>query len=109
MTNEDGISARIARFMLDHPKTMGAGLVVALVASCLLMLRFQFTDGIEAYFNRALPEQKQLDKVVARFVGEDVLVVAYRADDVFSKPNLESIRKLSGQFNRLSVEGDHGT
>lgn len=95
------LADRIARWLLDHPRSVAA-LLLTMVGLSLGALPFLKVEaGLEPFFDRTRPEQKVLDRVQAHFVSDSLLYIAYRAPDVFSKKGLESIRQLGVTLETL--------
>ncbi|WP_147451004.1 efflux RND transporter permease subunit [Corallococcus llansteffanensis] len=99
---------RVAAWMVTHPKTLLFVLLAIIAVSASALPRLKMQAGFEALTDRTLPEQRVLDTVVERFVGDNLIVLAYEADDVFSRPALETVYGLSEDLQGLTIKHPDG-
>ncbi len=96
---------RIARWLLGRPGLLAAGLLAVAVAGVLVGPRVDFAAGLDLYFDRSSPLQAELDEVESHFVNDDIVFVVCRADDVFTREALLTVRELTERLEAIRVSG----
>ncbi len=106
--SQDSLSGRISAWMLGHPRKVALVLGGLILGSAALLPGLRIVTGWESFYDRNVPEQKVLDEVEAHFVNDDLLYVAYQAQDVFSAQSLEAVRRTAAALQALTVAGPEG-
>lgn len=105
----DSRSRRLARALLDRPVLPALVLAVAVGVIAWLLPKLRVDAGLELFLDRSAPVYQVLDRVNDKFVSDEVVFVAYHADDVFARHTLHSVRELGARFESLTFERDGQT
>ncbi|WP_257463532.1 efflux RND transporter permease subunit [Archangium lipolyticum] len=102
---EHSFPERLAGWLYTHPRTVAALLAGLLLASAGSLPFLEMESGLDPFFDRTSPLQADLDSVNGHFVNDELIYVAYRTDDVFSRTSLEQVRALSEALQHLRLPG----
>ena len=101
-------SRRIAKWLCGHPWIVSGGLALVLAAGFWAGPRLRVEAGLDPYYDPGSSTRQLLSRIERRFVGDDVLYVAYRTDDPFSRRRLSELREFGKELEQLRVRGKNG-
>ncbi len=95
-------------WIVDHARWVLAAIALVTLGMALALVRFDppgFRIGVDASSEPLLPENDPGEPVYQRaildFGDDDVFVIAMEADDVFTQANLQTLRDVSDQIQKL--------
>jgi len=94
-------SERTAKWLVTKPRQVAVVLAVMLVASAVALPLMKVESGSATFVADDDPAQKFLKVIEREFVSDDVVFVAYEAEDPFAKATLEEIRVISDEFAQV--------
>lgn len=102
------LSSSLADFLYDRPRLV-AGVLAAVVLVSVGALPFlKVRMGWDPFYDRDTPQQAVMNEVRAQFANDDLVYVAYEADDTFSAPVLSELRRVGQVISSLQVKGAGG-
>ena len=89
------------KFILDHPWPVIALVVLITIAAASFLPRITFNASIDAMIPEDDPVLAELAAVVDDFGTQDLFLVAFQAEDVFSPSTLKKISDLAAELEAL--------
>lgn len=84
-------------------------LLVALVLGALALLpKLKIESGMEVFHDKDDPRWKEMRAVDKRFVNDNLLVIAFQTDAIFSHERLVQLRTLGKKILRVEVSATQG-
>jgi hypothetical protein len=88
-------------WVVDHPFLAGGLLALVTLALALQIPRVEFDTSAEGLMVEKDPARRYYAQVKERFGSDTLTVVLVKAENVFTAPALEAIRRISDQLDRL--------
>jgi hypothetical protein len=92
---------RIARRILDYPKTSLILLLAATVLAALAIPRTQFDSSIRSFIMADDKDYDLYNRYKEVFGQDDILVIAFEAEDIFAPESLALIRRLTERIEQV--------
>lgn len=99
---------RLTDWLLDSPRSVAALLALIVAISVSAVPYLKFATGLDPFLDKDEPAKAFLDEVNAEFGGDDLLFVAYEAEDVFATRSLQEIRALGERIEAVKVPSPEG-
>ena len=98
------IPIAVSAFLLSRPKTLLVmiALIIAGIATQLPHLRVE--GGLKSMFREGSPLDEIRNRVNDAFINDDLIYIAYQAEDVFSRESLERVRTMGQRLEALKVQ-----
>lgn len=92
---------RLMRWITDHP-LLGLGLILlASVAFALQLPRLEIDTSAEGLMLEKDPSKAYYDQIKQKFGSDNLTIILVKADDVFARPVLERVKRLSDAIDRM--------
>ncbi len=92
---------KFSRFVLKYSKLVLAAGILLTVVLAYYAQRLHIDNSVRAAFPSHNKDFQQLEKFLEQFGGDELIVLAYRSDDIFSKKHLSAIDRISRQIAQL--------
>lgn len=93
--------SRVPLWALAHPVLAGALVGALTIALALQIVRLEIDPSADGLMVQGDPARRHYEDAKARFGSDNLTVVLVKADDVFTLPVLEAVRRMSGALERL--------
>ena len=94
-------SERTAKWLVTKPRQVAVVLAVMIIGSIAALPLMRVESGSATFVADDDPAQKFLKVIEREFVSDDVVFIAYEADDPFAKATLEEIRVISDELAQV--------
>lgn len=92
---------RLMRWLTDHP-FLGLGAILLATAFFALQLpRLEIDTSAEGLMLEKDPSKAYYDSIKQKFGSDNLTIILVKADDVFARPVLESVKRLSDAIDRM--------
>lgn len=102
----DRVAEATASWLVQKPRQVMLTLAVLVIGSLALLPTLKLAAGLSDFIADEDPSRQFLREVEKAFVSDDVIYVAYEADDPFSKASLEEVRELGRRLKGLDRVDD---
>ena len=94
---------RLLPAIADHPVIVTLVVIAVTVALAAALPRLVIDTSAEGLMVRGDPARAFYDSAKARFGNDTLSIVVLKADDVFTAPVLESVRRITGALERMDL------
>jgi len=88
-------------WVVDHPFLASGLLALLTLALALYIPRIEFDTSAEGLMVEKDPARRYYEQVKERFGSDTLTVVLVKAENIFTAPGLEAIRRISDRLDRL--------
>ncbi|MEK6683649.1 MAG: MMPL family transporter, partial [Nitrospirota bacterium] len=92
---------RLMLWIVDHPALSSGIILVITIALALQIHKLEIDTSAEGLMLEKDPAKIYYDKVKTKFGSDNLTIVLVKADDVFTGPVLESIKRVSDAIERI--------
>ncbi|MBW2735358.1 MAG: MMPL family transporter [Deltaproteobacteria bacterium] len=98
------VKGRWVHLIQARPKKTLLVLLALLICSLALLSKLKIETGMGVFHNKDDARWMEMKAIDARFVNDDLLVIAFETDQLFSYKRLTTLRKLGEEILRTKVE-----
>ncbi|MBW2736022.1 MAG: MMPL family transporter [Deltaproteobacteria bacterium] len=102
-------TGRWVHLLQARPKKMLLLLLVLVLGGLALLSKLKTETGMGVFHNKDDARWKEMKAVDKRFVNDDLLLVAFETNQVFSHERLTELRKLGDEILRIELKGATGS